>query len=183
MLTRVLLVVGIDQVVNYVGLPVDYVHSTSQEAISTLNKLVKRGDEHAKLCRMIMAYLEVRAPRYWWQEMSTYRMGVESYSSSTMHTITKRPLTFDDFEGYSVLPGTLETLNTLIEDGRWYAAKRILPESFLQTRLMMISYQTLRRIWLQRRNHRLLEWEMFLQDIKDLPLAEELIFVESTTPD
>lgn len=39
------------------------------------------------------------------------------------------------------------------------------------------SYQTLRRIVAQRHNHRLPEWHQFIDWIKTLPLAEELIFV------
>ena len=39
------------------------------------------------------------------------------------------------------------------------------------------SYQTLRRIVEQRHNHRLPEWHTFIDWIKTLPLAEELILV------
>ena len=55
--------------------------------------------------------------------------------------------------------------------------KDALPEGYLQTRVDMFSYQTLRRIVSQRHNHRLPEWHQFIDWIKTLPLAEELIFV------
>ena len=55
--------------------------------------------------------------------------------------------------------------------------KDALPEGYLQTRVDMFSYQTLRRIVVQRHNHRLPEWHQFISWIKTLPLAEELIFV------
>ena len=55
--------------------------------------------------------------------------------------------------------------------------KDALPEGYLQTRVDTYSYQTLRRIVAQRHNHRLPEWHQFVDWIKTLPLAEELIFV------
>ena len=55
--------------------------------------------------------------------------------------------------------------------------KDALPEGYLQTRVDMFSYQTLRRIIAQRHNHRLQEWHYFIDWVKTLPLAEELIFV------
>ena len=55
--------------------------------------------------------------------------------------------------------------------------KDALPEGYLQTRVDMFSYQTLRRIVAQRHNHRLPEWHTFIDWIRTLPFAEELIFV------
>ena len=55
--------------------------------------------------------------------------------------------------------------------------KDALPEGYLQTRVDTYSYQTLRRIVAQRHDHRLPEWHQFIDWIKTLPLAEELIFV------
>ena len=37
----------------------------------------QEGDEHGKVVRGIMAYAEIDAPRYWWQEMDTYRIGTD----------------------------------------------------------------------------------------------------------
>ena len=54
--------------------------------------------------------------------------------------------------------------------------KDALPEGYLQTRVDMFSYQTLRRIVAQRHDHRLPEWHTFIDWVKTLPLAEELIF-------
>ena len=53
--------------------------------------------------------------------------------------------------------------------------KEILPTSFVQKRTQMFSYQTLRRIYFQRRNHRLPMWQEFTAWIETLPFAKELI--------
>lgn len=56
-------------------------------------------------------------------------------------------------------------------------AKASIPMGKELTKVDMFSYQTLRRIVVQRHNHRLPEWHQFIDWIKTLPLAEELILV------
>ena len=56
--------------------------------------------------------------------------------------------------------------------------KSKLTEGTMQKRVWMLSYQTLRRIYFQRRNHRLPHWRKFCEWIKTLPFAEELITLE-----
>lgn len=57
------------------------------------------------------------------------------------------------------------------------AIKRILPTSYMQKRIQYFSYQALRRIYQQRRNHRLPHWHIFCDWIKTLPFANELILI------
>ena len=56
-------------------------------------KLQKAGPEHCKHLRMIQVWAEITAPREWLIQLDTYRFGVEKVSTSTMHTLMKRPLT------------------------------------------------------------------------------------------
>lgn len=122
-----------------------------------LSTLVKRGPEHAKCVRGIVVYAEIDAPRYWWQEADTYRIGTERLASaSTMHIQGK---------GLST-----EELVRMKEN---------LTEGTMQKRIQMFSYQTLRRIYFQRRNHRLPIWREFCQWIESLPFAEQLITIEN----
>lgn len=53
--------------------------------------------------------------------------------------------------------------------------KRILPTSYMQRRVQYFSYQTLRRIYYQRKDHRLPHWHKFCEWIESLPYAKELI--------
>ena len=123
--------------------------------LQLMNTLVKRGTEHAKVTRGIMVWAKITAPIYWWCEMETYVVGHQRLSSeSTMH-VDCRGLTADDL----------------------VAAKAAIPMGKELTKVDMFSYQTLRRIVVQRHNHRLPEWHQFIDWIKTLPLAEELIFV------
>lgn len=56
--------------------------------------------------------------------------------------------------------------------------KEILPASFMQKRIQMFSYQALRRIYFQRKDHRLPMWREFCDWIKSLPFAKQLITCE-----
>lgn len=121
-----------------------------------MSTLIKRGDEHAKVVRGIMVYAEINAPRYWWQEMDTYRIGTDRLSSeSTMH-IQGRGMSEEEL----------------------LKMKGDLTEGTMQKRVQVFSYQCLRRIYYQRRNHRLPHWREFCQWIESLPFAKELITIQ-----
>lgn len=60
-------------------------------------RLCSAHPSHAKFRRMITVYCDILAPLYWWKEFDTYKVGTVANSQSTMHTITARPLTPDDF--------------------------------------------------------------------------------------
>lgn len=124
--------------------------------------LLSRGGSHLKFLESMIVWLDITAARYWWQQFDTYRVGVSKQSGSTMHTLTKRPLTQADFEG-KVIAATVERLDFLIEMDDLEQAKAELPEGFLQKRIVCTNYQTLRRILKQRLRHRLPEWGIFRQ--------------------
>lgn len=60
----------------------------------------------------------------------------------------------------------------------WKALIQFLPEAWLQTRTVTMSYANLRNIYFQRRNHKLNEWHLFCDWISQLPYAKELIMLE-----
>ena len=59
-------------------------------------KLKDKGADHAKFLRQMMIWVEVEAPRYFWSEFDTYKIGTVAQSESTMHTLSKRDLTQAD---------------------------------------------------------------------------------------
>ena len=138
---------------NIVGYATDI--TINDKDFTLMQTLVKRGDEHAKVVRGIMVWARIKAPVYFTRELETYRAGRERLSSSsTMH---------QECQGLSG-----EELQR---------AKAELPMGTEQDFVDVYSYQTLRRIVAQRHNHRLPEWHQFIDWIKTLPLAEELILV------
>lgn len=60
-------------------------------------RLAKGGSVHAKYRRMIVVYVDITAPLYWWKEFDTYKVGTVSNSCSTMHKIADKEFTLDDF--------------------------------------------------------------------------------------
>ena len=52
---------------------------------------------------------------------------------------------------------------------------QLLPESYLQTRTVMMSYAALRGMYRQRKGHKLKEWELFRQWVEKLPEAWMII--------
>ena len=165
----------------------DYKIGSADRELST--KLAKAGPEHCKHLRMIMVWADITAPRYWWTEADTYRAGVEKVSCSTMHRLTARDLTADDFEedpdavGNGWMSKVIDALNGYLKNYRlcrekgdtdeakrwWRALVRQLPQSYLQKRTVMFSYAALRNIYRQRRGHRLAEWKVFLDWVESLP--------------
>ena len=123
--------------------------------LTLMQTLVKRGDEHAKVVRGIMVWAKITAPVFFWIEAETYRAGHERLASeSTMHI---------DCKGLS--------------GKELQEAKAAIPMGKELTKVDMFSYQCLRNIVRQRHDHRLPEWHQFIDWVRTLPFAEELILV------
>lgn len=123
--------------------------------VALMSRLVKNGDEEAKAIRAINATLSIQAPRWWWVEMDTYDVGViKLCGESTMHTDCKGMMGEELME-----------------------YKDNMSQGMLERRDRMFSYQTLRRIYKQRKDHRLDIWREFCDFIVTLPLSKELITI------
>ena len=130
-------------------------------------KLCKAGAGEDKFLRQVVCWWDVRAPRYWWAEADTFKVGTVAQSESTMHTIMRRPLVDSDFEK-PVPPQALESVNLFVEMYRsarpetrqeWFLdLKNVLPEGFLQRRIWTLNLANMKNIHRQRRNHRLPQW-------------------------
>lgn len=55
------------------------------------------GTDHRKFMRMIVVYVDITAPLYWWKEFDTYKVGTVVNSCSTMHKIHEKEFTLEDF--------------------------------------------------------------------------------------
>lgn len=60
-------------------------------------RLAAGGPTHAKYRRMITVYMDITAPLYWWKEFDTYKVGTVANSCSTMHKISEKKFTLEDF--------------------------------------------------------------------------------------
>jgi hypothetical protein len=148
--------------------------STPEKDAKLSAKLIKLGPDHSAALRQAPFWFHLEASRAFWQEFSKYRIGVEMYSESTMHTINRRPLCKADFCG-EIGDEQLNLLNNLIATKDTTAIKCALPESFLQRRAIMMNYQSARSICQQRWDHKWPEWRTFLVELLGLVRYPEFI--------
>lgn len=144
------------------GLSLSY-HAKQDRWEELAAKLAHKQGGHNKFLESIMVWILVRAPRYWWSQADTYRMSTKQ-SESTMHTILRRDLMPEDFEG-GISPSMLVNLNSSIYMKDLETLKRNLPESFIQKRMWVMSYKTLQNIYNQRNKHKLVEWRFFCEEV------------------
>jgi len=77
--------------------------------LNLMRRLSKAGDDHSKFLRMINVTVDITAPLYWWKEFDTYKIGTVANSCSTMHTITNKEFTIDDFSHEHLVFGDMKT--------------------------------------------------------------------------
>lgn len=163
-----------------------------QNDMKLMMSLSLAGDDHGKFMRMIPVICDITAPLYWWKEMDQYKVGTVTDSCSTMHTITKREFTIDNFACEHLSNNskrhfllTIEILNQLRDrylmaverkDPQahliWYQLIQMLPSSYIQKRTWSGNYQVLKHIYHARKGHKLKEWETVREWIDSLPLSE-----------
>jgi hypothetical protein len=151
---------------------------------SLMMNLAHGGAVHAKYRRMIPVFLTINAPLYWWKEFDTYKVGTVANSCSTMHKIHAKEFTPDDFSyDRNAVPGWLEYTIRILNACReeflafkdkkwWYSMIQILPTSYNQKRTVMLNYEVLVNIYHSRKNHKLDEWHVFCDWIRQLPYSE-----------
>lgn len=171
--------------------------------------LIRAGSEHRKFLRQIFVSVDITAPLYWWKEFDTYKVGTTANSTSTMHKLASKPITLDCFEVDDLnskaireieTPTPTDFVTNLIWDLEelrqkfletndkryWKELVRWLPESWLQTRTVTMTYENLLSIGKQRRNHKLNEWSgkddatkpNMIAWMRALPYAQEFIFYD-----
>lgn len=157
-------------------------------------RLAKGGAVHAKYRRMITVTVDITAPLYWWKEFDTYKVGTVANSCSTMHKVHAKEFTLDDFshehlDAWSMitLNNTIRTLNLNREwfvnyDSKadckapqkdyWWQMIQLLPSSYNQKRTVLMNYEVLVGMYRDRQNHKLDEWHVFCDWIRELPYSE-----------
>lgn len=163
--------------------------------LALMKKLAQAGTDHRKFMRMIVVCCDITAPLYWWKEFDTYKVGTVANSCSTMHKITGKELTLEDFSyehltesmpigGVCVhrfldsLKYTVTELNIArrlyneTKDKRFFDIMiQLLPTSYNQKRTVMLNYEVLANIYKSRKNHKLDEWREMCHWIEQLPYS------------
>lgn len=166
-----------------------------------LMRLCRAGESHRKFMRMLLVYVTITAPLYWWKEFDTYKVGTVCNSCSTMHKIHAKEFTFEDFSCEHLTSRSKERLDDTIDDLNyyrnlylnggedfisdsdcvcyepkdkhiWWQIIQILPSSYNQRRTIMLNYEVLANMYKSRKNHKLDEWVEFCKWIETLPYSE-----------
>lgn len=170
--------------------------------LDLMKRLRNAGTDHRKFMRMIVAYMDITAPLYWWKEFDTYKVGTVANSCSTMHKIADKEFTLDDFSHEHILDDKSQFINThgdkcsaltLFENTLaalnlyrdlylktkekvyWWQMIQMLPSSYNQKRTVMLNYETLASIYGARRNHKLDEWRDFCERIEEFPYSSIIV--------
>ena len=163
---------------------------------SLMMKLRNAGTDHRKFIRMIIVYVDITAPLYWWKEFDTYKVGTVANSCSTMHKIAVKEFTIEDFSTEHLIPESIDILKLVINElnksrksymavkadavsnydyttkDYWWQMIQLLPSSYNQKRTVMLNYEVLANMYKSRKNHKLDEWVEFCKWIETLPYSE-----------
>lgn len=163
--------------------------------ISLMQRLSKAGTDHRKFMRMMPVMVRITAPLYWWKEFDTYKVGTVANSCSTMHKITEKEFTLEDFScdcmintyvlydillelnNWRTLYVEYESLDNSLKNEYsktdiWNHIIQLLPSSYNQTRNVMLNYEVLSNIYHSRKDHKLEEWQGLCFWISTLPYAD-----------
>lgn len=165
-----------------------------------MKRLRNAGTDHRKFMRMITVYTDITAPLYWFKEFDTYKVGTVANSCSTMHKISAKEFTLDDFshehlqsDSIAVLESVIDTLNihrTWFNEKHldnpkidWWQMIQLLPSSYNQKRTVMLNYEVLANMYKSRKNHKLDEWRELCKWIESLPYSELITGTKENSDD
>ena len=178
----------------------DYDYAIGPTDMDLMRRLANAGTDHRKYLRMIVVWMDILAPLYWWKEFDTYKVGTVANSCSTMHKIAEKEFALDDFSHEHLLDATL-TFNIIptaifrglidclnqnrdlylqTKDKRyWWQMIQLLPSSYNQKRTVMLNYEVLAHMYFSRKDHKLDEWRDFCEMIEQLPYFRAIFQLEN----
>jgi hypothetical protein len=181
----------------------DFCNHIGKNDLDLMKRLFKGGTEHRKYMRMINVTMDITAPLYWWKEFDTYKIGTVANSCSTMHKIHAKEFELSDFShehlnsaSMFALKHTIKFLNenrlaykNYDEDvpfsnpkedlkSLWWQMIQLLPSSYNQRRTVQMNYEVAVNIIKQRKNHKLDEWHIMVDELLNLPYMKEIMGVE-----
>lgn len=157
--------------------------------LGLMRRLVAAGPEHRKFMRQIFVSMDITAPLYWWKEFDTYKVGTTANSCSTMHKLTAKRFTLEDFSTDHIEPECTHVITTVIaalnemrdeylktnDKGLWYTMVQLLPSSYNQRRTVTMTYENAFNIIQQRSGHKLQEWLDLVNVLLGLPYMGDLV--------
>lgn len=166
----------------------DYIPIIGPNDMKLCKQLISGGTVHSKFARFINITFDITASFDFFKEMETYKVSTVSNSCSTMHTITKHPITIENFSTADlreidisyIQTNIIPYLNGVINDESLSTLEktRILSKlnllGFEQKRTYQCNYEVLHNMYIWRKNHKLYEWRYFMNEyVAKLPYFKE----------
>ena len=144
--------------------------------LTLMRKLYAAGQPHRKYLRQIFVSMDITAPLYWWKEFDTYKVGTTANSCSTMHKLTAKEFTIDDFSFEDCDRWTKDVVCSCIinalnmnrlkyletkDKELWRQMVQLLPSSYNQRRTVTMTYENVMNILDYRQGHKLSEWNEY----------------------
>ena len=160
-----------------------------QRLVSHDQTSINGGEPNSKFLRDITVTLDITASFDFWKEFDTYKVGTVANSCSTMHTITKHPITIENISTADLREKDIKNieekwlpiLNEIVNDESLSALEktRILSKmnlvGFEQKRTIKLNYQVIKNMNVWRMGHKLKEWRVLINVyFKNLPYVESL---------
>ena len=170
---------------------VDGKYLIGEKDLDLMKRLYKGGTPHRKYLRQIMVSMDITTNHIIWSEFDTYKVGVTRNSCSKMHKIHVKEFSKDDFshEGIDQL-GVPEkmlfesviqhlevlrrTFNSTNDKKYWRALLELLPMSYNLKSTITMNYENVANIIKYRENHKMQEWNDFVEILKSLPYVKEV---------
>ena len=169
--------------------PID-IGENDKKFLQNLVRSGKNSRAHCKFLRQIQVWMNITAPRFWWQEWDTYKIGTNAQSTSTMNTLLDddKEFSLDNFslgdnpsstvlfidicDRLNEIKGFYKNAADTDERNYWREeAKRLLPESFNQMRSVNVNFEVLANMYRDRHNHKLTEWRYLCERIELFPYS------------
>lgn len=145
---------------------------------------------------MMCVYVKITAPLYWWREFDKDRSGIVSVLQDFSEKFYTRGILLDDFSTENMTSAEKEELQEFIVqlmirfnqltdsydknldfmDYGWREIYTALPNTYNQTRYIMLDYKVLSRLYNKKEKYHLEEWKKLCEWIENLPY-KELIFI------
>ena len=143
------------------------------------------GSGHNNFLKGIIVQFDLKYPEYFSPQLQRYHWIDIVSSQSKMHKITSRELTRDDFT-HDTFQSTVNAVNIEIKsynsendicskEERFNRIISNLPSGYMKWMGISTNYLQLKTIYLQRRHHKLKEWQEFCNWIETLPMSELII--------
>lgn len=177
-------VYGIDKAIKASGNPMRTEIDNGEVSEKDIARAIKlgatrNGEGHDNFLKGFLVQMDLTAPLYFWKQAQRYHWFDFVSSQSTMHCLLKFDVSSQcvsdtNKEVISIIQILVEKYKSIPDTDpnkitKWRELVASLPCGFCLSATMTTNYQQLKTMYLQRRYHKLKEWQVFCTWCESLP--------------